>query len=239
MCRLILASGDFAVADITAAALDMACGRTADHDNPTKVHAHGWGAVWREPGHDPQGHRLRAHTDVRPLAEGLHASALPEVKTDFLAIHTRNASLESQRGLPFTHPLTRDDGWYFMHNGYLPTAYQGLGLPASEFDSREYFDYLVPRDAEGLDPATALGKLDALPPGGNSGNAVAVHPSGAYLVHWSAPDVATPVFFAMQRLRLPGLEVIASEVVPGLAPARQWEPLPAGTVQHFPFPKEA
>ncbi|MFI1062857.1 class II glutamine amidotransferase [Streptomyces spororaveus] len=234
MCRLILASGDFAVADITAAALDMSCGRTADHDNPTKVHAHGWGAVWREPG---QG--LRAHTDVRPFADSLHASPLPDTKTDFLAVHTRNASLESQRGLGFTHPLTRDDGWYFMHNGYLPTAYQGLGLPASEFDSREYFDYLVPYGADGLDAAQALAKLDALPPGGNSGNAIAVHPGAAYLVHWSAPGVATPVFFAMQRLSLPGLEVIASEVVPGLAPAGQWEPLPAGTVSYFPFPKEA
>ena len=71
---------------------------------------------------------------------------------------------------------------------------------------------------------TALGKLDSLPPGGNSGNAIAVHPAGAYLVHWSAPGVATPVFFAMQRLRLPGLEIIASEVVPGLAPAASWEP---------------
>ena len=234
MCRLILASGDFAVADIAAAAVDMSCGRTADHDNPTKVHAHGWGAVWREPGHG-----LRAHTDARPLADSLPGSPLPAVKTDFLAIHTRNASLESQRGLPFTHPLTRDDGWYFMHNGYLPTAYQGLGLPASEFDSREYFDYLVPRDADGLDPVAALGRLDSLPPGGNSGNAIAVHPAGAYLVHWSAPGVATPVFFAMRRLRLPGLEIISSEVVPGLAPAEDWEPLPAGTVEHFPFPTEA
>ncbi|WP_326587650.1 class II glutamine amidotransferase [Streptomyces sp. NBC_01294] len=238
MCRLILASGDFAVADITAAALDMSCGRTAAHDNPTKVHAHGWGAVWREHEQGP-GHGLRAHTDVRPMADSLHESLLPEVKTDFLAIHTRNASLESQRGLDFTHPLSRDDGWYFMHNGYLPTAYQGLGLPASAFDSREYFDYLVPRDADGLDPAAALGKLDALAPGGNSGNAIAVHPAGAYLVHWSAPSVATPVFFAMQRLSLPGLEVIASEVVPGLAPARLWEPVAAGTVSYFPFPKES
>ncbi|MEU8844331.1 hypothetical protein AB0D97_35395 [Streptomyces roseus] len=233
MCRIILASGDFAAADIAAAALEMSCGRTADHDNPTKVHAHGWGAVWREPGHG-----LRAHADVRPLAQSLHESPVPETKTDFLAIHTRNATLESQRGPAFTHPLTRDDGWYFMHNGYLPTAYLALGLEASAFDSREYFDHLVPYGADGLDQAAALGKLDALPSGGNSGNAVAVHPVGAYLVHWSAPDVATPVFFTMQRLSLPGLEVIASEIVPALAPAAQWEPLPAGTVTHFPFPKE-
>ena len=125
MCRLILASGQLAVADIAAAALDMSCGRTADHDNPTKAHVHGWGAVWREPGHG-----LRAHTDVRSLADSLHESPLPETKTDFLAIHVRNATLQSQRGPQFTHPLTRDDGWYFMHNGYLPTAYQRLGLPS-------------------------------------------------------------------------------------------------------------
>jgi hypothetical protein len=27
-------------------------------------------------------------------------------------------------------------------------------------------------------------------------------------------------------------------VVPGLAPAAEWEPLPSGTVTHFPFPAE-
>ncbi|MFJ1706978.1 class II glutamine amidotransferase [Kitasatospora sp. NPDC088346] len=235
MCRLILAHGSFAAADIAAAAVQMSCGATADHDNATTVHAHGWGAVWR----DPVDGGLRVHRDVRPAADSLLASPVAHVRTDFLAIHVRNATLPGNRGLTFTHPLERpEDDWYFMHNGYLPTVYELLGMSESVFDSAEYFDYLIPPRTAGLEQASALARLRAIPPGGMSGNAIAVHPDRAHLVHWSPPGTRTPVFFAMHRHTTADRLVVASEIVADLAPAEHWDPLPADTVLTFPFTRE-
>ncbi|MFJ9606875.1 class II glutamine amidotransferase [Kitasatospora sp. NPDC101176] len=232
MCRLILASGTFDPADIVAAAVQMSRGLTADHDNATTVHAHGWGAVWRDPGSGA----LRAHRDERPAAESAPDSPVATARTDFLAIHVRNATLPENRGPAFTHPLERPgDPWYFMHNGYLPTAYRGLGLAASAFDSAEYFDYLIPPGTDRLDERTALARLRALEPGGTSGNAVAVHPDRAHLVHWSPPDTRTPRFFAMRRTTTATAQIVASETVPALAPSAAWRPVAPGTVLTFPF----
>ena len=233
MCRLILAVGSFDPGDILAAAVAMSRGETADHDNATVCHAHGWGAVWR----DRESGALVAHRDERPIWAGAAQSPLAGISTDFLAIHARNASLPEKQGIGFTHPLTRDgDDWYFMHNGYLPTVHRLVGLDRSEFDSAEYFDYLVPRGATGLNETDALGRLRALPPGGStSGNAIAIHPRGAYLVHWSPADTPTPRFFTMHRLSTADADVFSSERVPGLAAAPLWRELDPRIVLTIPF----
>ncbi|MFF5145029.1 class II glutamine amidotransferase [Streptomyces sp. NPDC013157] len=236
MCRLILAHGSFDPAEIVAAAVQMSCGVTANHDNATTVHAHGWGAVWR----DPVDGRLRAHRDVRPAADSAADSPVATVRTDFLALHVRNATLPENRGLAYTHPLERpEDDWYFMHNGYLPTVHRLLGMPASVFDSAEYFDYLIPPRTPRLEQESALERLRAIPGGGMSGNAIAIHPDQAHLVHWSPPETRTPRFFAMHRHTTADRVVVASETVVDLAPADQWEPLPADTVFTFPFTRES
>jgi glutamine amidotransferase len=236
MCRLILAVGRFSVADVLAAAVAMSTGRTADHDGPIQVHPNGWGAVWRSA---DAPHWLAAYRDVRALDErSLSESPLPGVATDFLAVHSRHATLARNTGLDCTHPLQRDGEppWYFMHNGFLPTVYRNLGLPASEFDSREYFDWIVPPGAERLDEAESLERLAAIEPGGSSGNAIAVNPRAAYLIHWSPPDIRTPRYFAMHAWQTAESTVLASEIVPDLAAREQWRPIPPGRVLELPFP---
>ncbi|WP_331769540.1 hypothetical protein OG948_37940 (plasmid) [Embleya sp. NBC_00888] len=234
MCRFILAQGRFPARDILEAAVGMSCGRTADHDGPVHVHPHGWGAVWREDGAE---HGLGVHRDIRPLAESWRESPVPNLTTDFLAIHARNATLPENHGIQYTHPLFRNDElpWYFMHNGFLPTVHTLLGMESSTFDSREYFDYVIPAGAHTIDAEQALRLLDAIPPGGTSGNAIAVNSREAYLIHWTSPDNASPRYFTMQRLRTPEMTVISSEAIPDLAPVDQWEPLKPGIVQVIPI----
>lgn len=234
---MILAVGRFSVSDVLDAAVAMSTGRTADHDGPIRVHPNGWGAVWRSA---DAPHGLAAYRDVRALDElSMADSPLPGIETDFLAVHSRHATLARNRGLDCTHPLYRDGAvpWYFMHNGFLPTVYRNLGLPASEFDSREYFDWIVPADAERLDERETLERLAAIEPGGSSGNAVAVNPQAAYLIHWTPSDVKTPRYFAMHSWRTRESAVVASEVVPGLADRHQWHPVPPGRVWEFPLPQ--
>ncbi|MFI6015450.1 class II glutamine amidotransferase [Streptomyces sp. NPDC051243] len=232
MCRLILAQGRFESRAVLDAAVAMSCGRTADHDGPTDVHPNGWGAVWRDAG---AVNGLGVHRDVRPLSESWQESPVPDLTTDFLAIHARHATLPQNHGIQFTHPLHREDElpWYFMHNGFLPTVHSLLGMESSAFDSREYFDYVIPAGADTLDAQRTRQLLDAIPPGGSSGNAIAVNPRAAYVIHWTSPPNKSPRYFTMQRLRTPDLTVISSEVIPDLAPADQWEPLEPGTVEAF------
>jgi glutamine amidotransferase len=238
VCRLILAVGRFSVPDVLAAAVAMGTGRTADHDGPITVHPNGWGAVWRS-AHAEDG--LAAYRDVRALdANSVADSPLPGIETDFLAVHSRHATLARNSGLDCTHPLRRDGEppWYFMHNGFLPTVHRNLGLPASEFDSREYFDWIVPPGARRLDEAESLARLASIEPGGSSGNAIAVNPRAAYLIHWSPADVKTPRYFAMHAWLGPACTVLASEVVPDLAGPDQWRRVPPGRVLELPFPAD-
>ncbi|MEU9607609.1 class II glutamine amidotransferase [Streptomyces sp. NPDC048057] len=225
MCRIILARGAFDTAAVVEAALAMSTGRTAAHEKPEMRHAHGWGALWRAP--DAPG-GLGVHRDERPIAESIEESPLRTVQSDFLAVHVRHATLEHHRGPGYTHPLERTDPdvtWYFMHNGYLPTVHRRLGLPASAFDTAEYFQYVVPDGGTRLDAEETLALLRDIPPGGLSGNAFAVHRERAYVIHWSPEETPFPRYFGMYRLSRPGLLVIASEIAPALAPAHEWEPL--------------
>ncbi|MFF3546808.1 class II glutamine amidotransferase [Streptomyces platensis] len=235
MCRLIVAAGDFRATDILAAAEAMSCGRTADHDGPTDVHPNGWGAVWRQ-SDAPYG--LGRHRDVRPLAESFRESPVPGLSTDFLAVHARHATLAKNHGPRFTHPLERSGGafpWLFMHNGFQPTVHRLLGMAESEFDSREYFDYIVPAGTRRLDEAETLDRLNSIPRGGSSGNAIAVNPYSAYVIHWTSPDTLSPRYFGMYRLQTDRCLVIASEVIPDLAPADHWEPLKPDSVTEIPW----
>lgn len=235
MCRLILARGDFRTDDIVDAALAMSAGDTADHEGPTRVHPDGWGAVWRDP---TVAGTLGYHRDVRSMADSVHESPIRSVHSDFLTIHTRHATLKRNAGLRFTHPLERiEDGftWYFMHNGFLPTVYQRLGLPGSKFDSAEYFEYIVPRDSMMIDENETRMRLRAIPPGGTSGNAVAVNREYAYIIHWTSELNRFPRYFVMHRLVRPNVLVVSSEIISALAAPAEWEPLKPEQILSIPL----
>jgi glutamine amidotransferase len=232
MCRLILARGaGLDVGAVLRAALGMSTGGTADHENPITRHPNGWGAVWRQPD------GWRVHRDRRSMAESWHTAPMTGVRADVLAVHVRHATLSHTLGEEYSHPLQRPgEPWFFMHNGFLPTVHRQLGLPASRFDSAEYFDYLIPRGSAGLVPDEALTRVRAIAPGGSSGNAIAISDRSAYVVHWTPPGTAYPRYFTMHRFRRPGLDVIASEVVPALGAAASWTPLPPAHVLDIPHP---
>lgn len=231
MCRLIVAVGTFDPKEIIAGAVAMASGRNAEHDSTILVHPDGWGAVWRDPA---SATGLSVLRDVRPATESLAESGLDAIRTDLLAIHLRRASDPATRGPRFTHPLQRPaDDWCFMHNGSQPTVHRMLGLERSTFDSAEYFDYLIPAGALMLDEQATLDRLREIPPGGNCGNAVAVRRDRAYVIHWRSDRDLWPRYFTMHQLVEPGRRIVASEVIPSIAPAGRWEALPPDTLMEL------
>jgi len=232
MCRLILARGEFSSAQILDAAIAMSCGRTAEHDGPSRVHLDGWGAVWRE------GDRLAIHRDARAIEDSAEASPVRALTTRFLAVHVRYATQTSNRGAAFTHPVLyagAERPWYLLHNGSLPTLYQRLGKAGSAFDSAEYLEYLMRDAAAPLDLDATRAKLAAIPPGGTSANAFLVTDDCVYVIHWTPEDSRHPRYFTMHRLDTDRCTIIASEIVESLAPSERWRPLPARTIQPIPL----
>ncbi|WP_437957467.1 class II glutamine amidotransferase [Sorangium sp. So ce119] len=226
MCRLILAHGRFSTVALLDAAVAMSTGRTAEHEGPTRRHPNGWGAVFRDP---RAPHGLAVHRDVRPIEHSVGESIVPRVDTDFLVVHVRHATLARNQGIGCTHPIARHGArgpFYFLHNGFMPTVYQRLGRERSEFDSAEYLDYLLPEGEEALDVDAATARLRDIPHGGTSANAILVSPRRAHVIHWTPEDTPYPRYFAMHRLALRDCTVIASEIIPALAPRERWEPLP-------------
>jgi glutamine amidotransferase len=230
---MILAAGRFSTQSVLNAALSMSEGVTAKPDSPVSYHRDGWGALWREPGN--QG--LSIYRDTRFIKESLKEFLLQEIKPDLLAVHIRSATLTHNQGLEYTHPITREGTaitWYMMHNGYLPTVYQKLGLERSIFDSREYFDYIIPKEGDKLPPhSKILEKLESLAPGGSSANAIIVNSRKAYVIHWTPKDTQFSLYFTMHKLTTEYATFIASDIIPDLAPPECWSSLTRGEVLEF------
>lgn len=220
MCRMIMAHGQFEVDAVLDTARAMCSGETAQHDGPIKQHPNGWGCLWLERG------------EVRTLhGTGSFADALPQIDSRqihgrFLAVHVRHATLSTNSGIAFSHPLRRRSAqtdWYLMHNGFLPTIYQQLGMPASRFDSAEYLQYLV----DDITPADLTrdylkNKMTKVAPGGSAGNAFIVNRHSAWAWQWHPDDTPFPRYFTLNHYQDAHTQYIASESILTLGKASLW-----------------
>ncbi|WP_413507018.1 class II glutamine amidotransferase [Serratia proteamaculans] len=220
MCRMILARGDFSVQQVMEAARAMCCGETARHDGPITKHPNGWGCLWLDNG------KVRTLHGTETFADALPGIDTASIRTHFLAIHVRHATLSKNRGVQFSHPLFRlcnSTPWYLMHNGFLPTVYPHLGLHASHFDSEEYLEYIVGRiTPEDLTRPYLVGKMTKLAPGGSSGNAFFITDDKAWAWQWHAEDTPFPHYFTMHMYRHGDTQYIASEQILALGEACHW-----------------
>ncbi|MDV2998815.1 MAG: hypothetical protein N5P05_000421 [Chroococcopsis gigantea SAG 12.99] len=235
MCRMILALGNFCAESVFNAALAMSEGIFARHEKPIPRHPNGWGAVWRK---SSSPDRLSIYRDIRSLGESMETMTFfKEMKTDFLAIHVRHATLTHNQGIECTHPVTAEGTavpWYLLHNGFLPTIYRHLGREKSLFDSREYFDFIVPREGDRLSHQDEIvSKLEALEPGGSSANAIVINPHRAYAIHWFPRDTPYPQYFTMHQGRTQEATFISSEPIPFLT--HNWSALIRGQILEFPL----
>ncbi|BAZ52765.1 hypothetical protein NIES4103_54300 [Nostoc sp. NIES-4103] len=236
MCRMILAMGSFSTHSVLNAALSMSEGVTASDDAPICRHPNGWGALWRN---KTVSEGLSVHKDTRSFKESFEQSLLHKIETDFLVVHVRHATLTHNQGIEYTHPITQKGmvvPWYLFHNGFLPTVYQKLGLERSSFDSREYFDYIIPQGEEKFpNNLEIIEKLEKLAPGGSSANAIVVNSKRAYVIHWTPKDTRFPSYFTMYKLQTQSAVFIASEIIPEIASHENWIPLVQREIIELPF----
>lgn len=231
VCRMIVACGVFSVVEVMNAARAMAEGKTVEHDGSIKQHTHGWGCLWINEG------QIRTLRGGGSFIEALSTINLSDIDTDFLAVHVRHATLSKNRGVEFAHPLRWESGtatWYVMHNGFLPTVYRCLGLPASSFDSAEYLEYIVGSlDSGCISQEYLMSKLTSLSPGGSSGNFFLVTQGKAWAWQWFSENTSCPAYFTMRHFKNKKVEYVASEVIPFLADESEWRPMQNGELYEF------
>ncbi|WP_188473068.1 class II glutamine amidotransferase [Hafnia psychrotolerans] len=220
MCRMILARGDFSVAQVMEAARSMCCGETAQHDGPIKVHPNGWGCLWLENG------KINTLHGSESFADALSNIDIDSIRTKFLAVHVRHATLSKNIGVQFSHPLFRQcnsTAWYLMHNGFLPTIYPHLSLDVSHFDSAEYLEYIVDHINPGDFTRYYLsGKMASLAPGSSSGNAFFITGDKAWAWQWYPENTLLQSYFTMHLYQNGNTKYIASEQVLALGEASHW-----------------
>jgi len=221
MCRMIMAQGEFSVAEVMNAARAMSCGETAQHDGPIKKHPNGWGCLWLNNGKVCTRHGTGKFADALPTID------IGSIRTRFLAVHVRHATLSKNMGIQFSHPLLRKNGatqWYMMHNGFLPTIYRHLSMKASNFDSAEYLEYIVghitPSD---LSHRYLLDKMAQVAPGGSSGNAFFITHEKAWAWQWYPDDTLFPHYFTMHRYQKNKTTYISSEMIKALGAESEWK----------------
>lgn len=256
MCRILLAQGIFSPEIVLDQAIAMSEGRPGMQGfSPVPNHLDGCGIIWK----DPLSGEIRCHRELGPLsrAKYIFLRLLP-AGVSFLAIHSRSASVASTKILRYTHPLQTNAQaqvqWAFMHNGFLPTAYLQLGRNQPEFDTQEYFDYIIPPQGTVLDGAKVLSQLEALLARDpqdlrrqcSAANAVIVNKERFYVVNW-AIDVEHPIgvgciknprnnpYYMLHGCQYSGAMYIASEALPLLTPGQAWERLSFQSVHEFIF----
>lgn len=221
MCRMIIACGEFSVADVIKAARAMAAGEIIKHDGSIKQHPDGWGCLWISNG------QVRVlHGDDNFVEASSRVKILDE-NIEFLAVHVRHATLSKNMGVQFSHPLHRENGgisWYMMHNGFMPTVYHHLGLSVSSFDSAEYLEYIVGtiESLAGINKEYLVNKLAQLSPGGSSGNFFLMTQYKAWVWQWFPEQTSCAEYFTMKHYAGDKVEYISSEIIPLLGGASEW-----------------
>lgn len=222
---MILALGHFSITKVVNAAINMSLGKTAVKNAPIHKHNDGWGMVW----HDVFSERKLSHIrDCRPISTSCNEVLTGNFSTNFLAIHVRSATLPSCKGLEFTHPIHSDRSgvpWYLMHNGFLPTVYEMIGLQSSKFDTQEYYEYIIPNSGTHLDKESTIKKLKNLREGGTSGNAIIINPNHVYVLHWHMPNIKYQDYFTLHSAYDGKALYIASEIQPSLVRTEEWKPM--------------
>ncbi|MBL4646386.1 MAG: hypothetical protein JKY99_08010 [Rhizobiales bacterium] len=233
MCRMLLATGDFPIEKTLNAAISMAQGKTCPHPAPSNDHPHGFGLVWSDP-EQPTGYATFKCLDPLGLqsASQLMSQAGPSlIRTRLLAVHARYATRPRDMGQEFSHPLevnTAQGPSYFMHNGFLPFAYQHLGLPESRFDTAEYFQLVRTLLKAGSLEQQLTDILEPMGKPGSAANMIFIDGAKARVFNWWPQGHKFSDYFRMQILKRAAHTIISSDVLPDLAPHSHWRAMARG-----------
>lgn len=238
MCRMLLASGEFDVAQIIDSALAMARGEYSPANAPTHVHPDGFGILWTDPGTSNGFRILKSQV---PLGECTAQEIIDEggpslVKAGTLAIHARFALLPHQRGMNYIQPLSatrRGTPLFFMHNGFTPQMHHCVGLQESHFDSEEYFEFVRSVQYKGNLDVELCHTLEKMSGNTASANFFLLSHDQLLAFNWWPASYDYPEYAQMHRYDASSFTVISSEKLPTIAPTKFWKPLSRGKLERL------
>jgi predicted glutamine amidotransferase len=228
---MIAAIGRFEPRQLVDAAVSMSCGAKALHEyastspsDPTCGirHYDGWGAVFLT-----EDNRLECIRSSLQIADDPATSKLRELQTPLMVVHVRSASVKTQMGIDFVHPIERtlnQRRLFFFHNGFVPEAFQLLGRKSSRWDTEDLFDWLLPSlsdpSREGLPD-----RLSQLPPSSTAANFIFVEGQSLAVCNWFGETSRAPGYYTMHSFEGEHASFFASECISEIAPSERWKPL--------------
>jgi predicted glutamine amidotransferase len=218
-----MSDGRTAVHEYCAVDTDGTCGGLRHHD--------GWGLAF-----GGTSGRVKC---LRGLgAIGTHARPNPAAgsRTAVCVVHVRNASVASQRGVAYVHPIecrVRGRTAYFFHNGFAPDVGPLLTDPPSDWDSENLCRWLSPAFEATFPEPLLLERLDQLPPSTTAANCIVLEHDRLTVCNWFSPRTTTPEYYTMYVCNVGDARVVASERLQSIAPYEAWEPLGSGRVLQF------
>jgi predicted glutamine amidotransferase len=233
---MIAAIGRFDPSQVVDAAVSMSCGAKALHEysstSPSDAtrgirHYDGSGAVFLA-----EDNRLECVRSSLQIADDPETSKLRELQTSLMVIHVRSASVRTQTGISFVHPIERkldNRQVYFFHNGYVPEAFQLLGRKRSRWDTEDLFEWLLPSLSDPLREGLQ-DRLSRLPPSTKAANFICAEGKSLMVCNWFPKTATAPRYYTMHSFESEHSSFFASETISEIAPIERWKPLGNGKI---------
>lgn len=238
---MICAVGAVIGVNLIEAAISMSRGVTASHEyskrDPSDTvsglrHNDGWGVLYLEDGH------YRCLRSELPITDDSQVLPLNLVNTTTMVVHVRNASLKSQKGTPYIHPIeksTRQQPVYFFHTGFAPDVYRLLGRKSSFWDSQELCEWLIKGFETEEWETTLEQRLDELPITTTAANFILAIPDKLIVCNWFPANSPTPHYYTMHLYQDDKITVVSSEPIPQIAPIGAWHSIKNRTIMILPI----
>lgn len=218
-CRMLIAVGQFPVAQLLDDFKLMALNRNEKHElnrnNRNFIHDDGWGIVLGKSGKLKELYKK----DV-PCWKDPRFLEYYNAKADFLIVHARRATDKNFVNLSYTHPFERE-GWYFCHNGTV------IDPPSKEKrDSEQFFALLLSniKQEDNIERAikATLGQIKNY----TALNFMLANNASAYIL---VKYKQNPDYYTMKNLENENHVIISSETLPNLK-AEEWKKIANDTL---------
>lgn len=224
MCRMIAAVGRIEPAALRRALIRMAANDNPAHDHEYRsrgasfCHTDGWGMAWAQDG------RLRTVRRTTSVLLDGWVERIDPLRTELLLLHARKATRAGSVSTENTHPFSatfHGHDWAFCHNGAVEDldglrAAPGM-MPAGATDSERLFHhFLAGLDAQ-IEPEASLAATIAVPQDFTALHCLAASTDRVLAAACRHPEKGRPEYHALWLGEGPGLQVVSSERVDGLA----------------------
>lgn len=223
MCRMIAATGRVEPRELRLAFLQMAANSNPAHTHERRArganyqHEDGWGAAWLEQG------VLRTRRSACSCLTDPAVGEVDAIRTPLIFLHARRASPRGTTRPENSHPFFLEiDGrpWAFCHNGVVydkSSLEPKRGLrPQGGTDSEILFHHILnfidPNDIERsvLRSYSGITDYSAL-------HSFLATDDRITAIAWRHPEKGINGYHALWEARAPGLHVVSSEPVDGIA----------------------